>query len=73
MPIRWCANASIFGAQQNWDAYRQELFAQRIADEHQMTATMNQEALGGPLGLALPLSRDPAFSELPRRSRGSLT
>jgi hypothetical protein len=37
-----------FGAQQNWDAYRQELFAQRIADEHQMTATMNQEAWGGP-------------------------
>src|SRR5260370_884064 len=39
-----------FGAQQNWDAYRQELFAQRIADENQMTAIMNQEALGGPPG-----------------------
>jgi len=33
-----------FGTQQNWDAYRQEMFAQRLADENQMTAVMNQEA-----------------------------
>ena len=33
-----------FGTQQNWDAYRQEVFAKRIADENQMTAIMNQEA-----------------------------
>lgn len=33
-----------FGNQQNWDAYRQEMFAQRIADENQMTAIINQEA-----------------------------
>jgi hypothetical protein len=40
-----------FGTQQNWDAYRQEMFAQRIADENQMTAIMNQEAWDwGPWG-----------------------
>ena len=31
-----------FGTQQNWDAYRQEVFANRLADEAQMTAIMNQ-------------------------------
>jgi hypothetical protein len=31
-----------FGTQQNWDAYRQEVFAKRLADEAQMTAIMNQ-------------------------------
>jgi hypothetical protein len=40
-----------FGTQQNWDAYRQEMFAQRIANENQMTAMMNQEAWDlGPWG-----------------------
>ena len=40
-----------FGTQQNWDAYRQEMFAQRIADENQMTAIMNQDAWDwGPWG-----------------------
>ena len=40
-----------FGTQQNWDAYRQEMFAQRIANENQMTAIMNQEAWDwGPWG-----------------------
>jgi len=40
-----------FGTEQNWDAYRQEMFAQRIADENQMTAIMNQEAWDwGPWG-----------------------
>jgi hypothetical protein len=33
-----------FGTQQNWAAYRQEVLAQRLADEAQMTAMMNQEA-----------------------------
>jgi hypothetical protein len=37
-----------FGTQQNWDAYRREMFAQRIADENQMTAIMNQEAWDWP-------------------------
>jgi hypothetical protein len=32
-----------FGTQQNWDAYRQEVFAKQIAEEAQMTAIMNQE------------------------------
>ena len=32
-----------FGTQQNWDAYRQEVFAKRLADEAQMTAIMNQD------------------------------
>ena len=33
-----------FGTQQNWAAYRQEMFAKQLADEAQMTAIMNQEA-----------------------------
>ena len=32
------------GTQQNWDAYRGEVFARQIANENQMTAIMNQEA-----------------------------
>jgi hypothetical protein len=32
-----------FGTQQNWDAYRQEVFAKQLADEAQMTAIINQE------------------------------
>jgi len=40
-----------FGTQQNWDAYKQEMFAKQIADEQQMTAIMNQEAWDwGPWG-----------------------
>ena len=40
-----------FGTQQNWDAYRQEVFAQQLANEAQMTAIMNQEAWDwGPWG-----------------------
>jgi hypothetical protein len=31
-----------FGTQQNWAAYRQEVFAQQLADEAQMTALMYQ-------------------------------
>ena len=31
-----------FGKQQNWAAYRQEVFAKQLADEAQMTALMNQ-------------------------------
>ena len=31
-----------FGTQQNWAAYRQEMFAKQLADENQMTAIMNQ-------------------------------
>jgi hypothetical protein len=31
-----------FGNQQNWAAYRQEVFAKQLADEAQMTALMNQ-------------------------------
>ena len=33
-----------FGGQQNWAAYRHEVFAKQLADEAQMTAMMNQEA-----------------------------
>jgi hypothetical protein len=33
-----------FGTQQNWDAYRQEVFQQQLANEAQMTAIMNQES-----------------------------
>lgn len=32
-----------FGSQQNWDAYKQEMFARQIANENQMTAIMNQQ------------------------------
>ncbi len=32
-----------FGTQQNWDAYKQEMFARQIANENQMTAIMNQQ------------------------------
>jgi hypothetical protein len=40
-----------FGTQQNWDAYRQEVFAKQLADEAQMTAIMNQETWDmGPWG-----------------------
>ena len=40
-----------FGTQQNWDAYRQEVFAQQLANEAQMTAIMNQDAWDwGPWG-----------------------
>jgi hypothetical protein len=31
-----------FGTQQNWAAYRQEVFAKQLADEAQMTALMSQ-------------------------------
>jgi len=36
-------NCVYFGNQQNWDAYKQEMFAKQLADEAQMTAIMNQE------------------------------
>jgi hypothetical protein len=40
-----------FGTQQNWDAYKQEMFAKQLADQAQMTAIMNQEAWDwGPWG-----------------------
>ncbi len=32
-----------FGTQQNWDAYRQEIFAQQLANQAQMTAILNEE------------------------------
>ncbi len=41
-----------FGTQQNWDTYKQEMFAKQLADQAQMTAIMNQEGVGlGTLGL----------------------
>lgn len=44
-------NCVYFGTQPNWDAYKQEMFAQQIANENQMTAMMNQEAWDfGPWG-----------------------
>jgi hypothetical protein len=44
-----------FGTQQNWAAYRQEVFQQRLADEAQMTAIMNQESWDwGPWGWPYP-------------------
>ncbi len=36
-------NCVYFGTQQNWDAYKQEMFAKQLANEAQMTAIMNQE------------------------------
>ena len=40
-----------FGNQQNWGAYRQEVFAKQLADENQMTATMMQSSWDwGPWG-----------------------
>lgn len=36
-------NCVYFGNQQNWDAYKQEMFAKQIADEQQMTAVMEQD------------------------------
>jgi hypothetical protein len=40
-----------FGTQQNWAAYRQEVFAKQLADEAQMTALMNESAWDwGPWG-----------------------
>src|SRR6516162_5146597 len=33
-----------FGTQHNWDAYRQEVFQQQLANEAQMTAIMYQES-----------------------------
>ena len=39
------------GNQQNWAAYRQEMFAKQLADEAQMTAIMNESAWDwGPWG-----------------------
>ena len=35
-------NCVYFGTQQNWDAYKQEIFAKQLADEAQMTAIMTQ-------------------------------
>jgi hypothetical protein len=37
-------NCVYFGTQQNWDAYKQEMFAKQLANEAQMTAIMNQDA-----------------------------
>src|SRR5215472_12104265 len=40
-----------FGTQQNWAAYRQEVFAKQLADEAHMTAILNQESWDyGPWG-----------------------
>ena len=40
-----------FGTQRNWAAYRQEVLAQQLANEAQMTAIMNEEAWDwGPWG-----------------------
>lgn len=36
-------NCVYFGNQQNWDAYKQEMFAKQLADEAQMTAIINQD------------------------------
>ena len=44
-------NCVYFGTQQNWDAYKQEMFAKQIADQQQMTAIMNQDSWDwGPWG-----------------------
>jgi hypothetical protein len=36
-------NCVYFGTQQNWDAYKQEMFQQQLANEAQMTAVMYQD------------------------------
>ncbi|HXC91238.1 MAG TPA: hypothetical protein VNV18_13835 [Stellaceae bacterium] len=36
-------NCVYFGNQQNWDTYKQEMFAKQLANEAQMTAIMNQD------------------------------
>jgi hypothetical protein len=44
-----------FGTQQNWDAYRQEVLAQQLANQAQMTAFMNEQAWDwGPWGWPYP-------------------
>jgi hypothetical protein len=44
-----------FGTQQNWDAYRQEMFQQQLASEAQMSAIMNEESWDwGPWGWPYP-------------------
>jgi hypothetical protein len=44
-------NCVYFGNQQNWDAYKQEMFAKQLADEQQMTAIMSQDSWDwGPWG-----------------------
>jgi len=44
-------NCLYLGNQQNWDAYKQEMFAKQLADEAQMTAILNQDAWDwGPWG-----------------------
>jgi hypothetical protein len=44
-----------FGTQQNWGAYRQEVFAKQLADEAQMTAVMSQDNWDwGPWGWPYP-------------------
>jgi hypothetical protein len=40
-------NCVYFGTQQNWDAYKQEMFAKQLADQAQMTAVMMQGAWDG--------------------------
>ncbi len=37
-------NCVYFGTQQNWDAYKQEMFVKQLANEAQMTAVMDNEA-----------------------------
>jgi hypothetical protein len=44
-------NCVYFGKQENWDAYKQEMFAKQLADEAQMTAILNQDTWDmGPWG-----------------------
>jgi hypothetical protein len=44
-----------FGTQQNWDAYRQEMFQQRLANEAQMNAILSEESWDwGPWGWPYP-------------------
>ncbi len=44
-------NCLYLGNQQNWDAYKQEVFARQIANENQMSAIMNQQSWDwGPWG-----------------------
>ena len=56
-----------FGAQQNWAAYRQEVFAKQLADEAQMTAIVNQEAWDWGPEAGLELALRPAAGLLSRR------
>jgi hypothetical protein len=48
-------NCVYFGTQQNWDAYKQEMFARQLANEQEMSAILYQDTWDwGPWGYPYP-------------------